>query len=128
MSYGVELVLDLHDCDESRFDKAHIEPYLQKLCEKIDMQRADLHWWDDADYPPEEQETSPHTHGCSVVQILVTTQFILTSSIVIHSLPKLKKIYINIFSCKDFDARVAEDYTRKCFDGTVVQSLFITRK
>ena len=122
MSYGVELVLDLHNCDESRFDKAHIEPFLRILCDKIDMKRADLHWWDDADYPAEEQETSPHTHGCSVVQ------FILTSSIVIHSLPKLKQIYINIFSCKDFDAKVAEAFARETFDGTVVQSLFIVRK
>lgn len=121
-NYGKELILDLHDCDANTFDKAHIEPFLHGLCKKIDMHRADLHWWDDMDYPEEDRQTDSHTFGTSCCQ------FILTSSIVIHSLPKLKQIYINIFSCKDFDPKVVEVLARITFDGTVVQSLFITRK
>ena len=90
--YGIELILDLHGCDATKFTRRSITAYFEQLCELIDMQREDLHFWDDAGLSEEDKQTSPHTQGTSAVQ------FILTSSIVIHTLDQLKAVYINIFS------------------------------
>ena len=65
--YGTELILDLHDCDASRFTRHHIEQYCSKLCELIDMERCDLFFWDDVGVPEEEQQSHPKTKGTSAV-------------------------------------------------------------
>ena len=92
--YGHELTLDLHGCNPSTFNRDSIDRYFTELCELIDMQRCEVHFWDDVGLPPEECQTLPHTKGTSAVC------FILTSSIVIHPLDILKAVYVNIFSCK----------------------------
>jgi S-adenosylmethionine/arginine decarboxylase-like enzyme len=85
------------------------------------MQREDLHFWDDVGLPEEDKQTSPHTQGTSAVQ------FILTSSIVIHTLDQLKAIYINIFSCKVYDPKVAEKFTVEWFGATDCSAKLIDR-
>ena len=107
--YGLELVLDLHDCDSSTFTRTDIERFCEELCEMIDMERCDLHFWDDLGVPEEDQQTDPKTRGTSAVQ------FILTSTIVIHTLDLMKAAYINIFSCKKFDTDVAAQFTAGWF-------------
>ena len=81
--YGVELILDLHGCDPSTFNRESIGAYFERLCVLIDMKREALHFWDDIGVSEEDKQTSPHTQGTSAVQ------FILTSSIVIHTLDQL---------------------------------------
>ncbi len=107
--YGYELILDLHGCDAETFNRASIKQYFNALCQLIDMERCDLHFWDDHGVPEGERQTSPHTQGTSAVQ------FILTSTIVIHTLDQLNAAYINIFSCKEFDAAAAERFTKEWF-------------
>ena len=34
--YGVELILDLHHCDVSKFTRKSIEQYFERLCDLID--------------------------------------------------------------------------------------------
>jgi S-adenosylmethionine decarboxylase len=120
-AYGFELILDLHGCDVSTFTRQSLAEYFTKLCEAIDMERCDLHFWDDEGVPPEEQQTLPHTKGVSAVQ------FILTSTIVIHTLEILEAAYVNIFSCKAFDRDVAEKLTRDWFDTKECRATFIER-
>ncbi len=119
--YGFELIMDLHDCDVTTFNRKSIETYFAKLCKAIDMERCELHFWDDVGVPPEEQQTSPHTKGTSAIQ------FILTSTIVVHTLDLLKAAYINIFSCKPFDRQVAEELTKEWFGAKECRSHFIER-
>lgn len=107
--YGQELILDLHDCDASRFSRPAIEKFFTELCQLIEMERCDLHFWDDIGVPEEEQQTHPKTKGTSAVQ------FILTSTIVIHTLDLMKAVYVNIFSCKEFDTDEAAKFTAKWF-------------
>ena len=85
------------------------------------MQRCELHFWDDEGLPEEERQTSPHTQGTSAVQ------FILTSSIVIHTLDQLRSVYINIFSCKEFDSSVAERLAVDWFSAEQCTARFIER-
>ena len=119
--YGFELILDLHECDVSKFSRVSLRKYFAKICKAIDMERCELHFWDDVGVPLEERQTSPHTKGTSAVQ------FILTSTIVIHTLDMLKAAYINIFSCKPFDRKVAEELTRQWFGAKECRSHFIER-
>ncbi len=122
VNYGKELILDLHDCDASKFRRRSLRKYFKELCELIDMKRCELHFWDDAGVPKKDRQTSPHTKGISAVQ------FILTSNITIHTLDILKRVYINIFSCKDFDDEEAMYFTRRWFKGKIVQRKVIERK
>lgn len=119
--YGYELIMDLHDCDVSTFNRKSFKNYFIKLCKAIDMKRCDLHFWDDYGLPPEKCQTLPHTKGTSAVQ------FIMTSTIVVHTLELLKAAYINIFSCKPFDERLAKKLTAEYFKSKKYHSSFIER-
>ena len=119
--YGYELILDLHGCDSTTFRRESIEEFFKQVCNQIGMTRCDLHFWDDVDVPEEEQQTSPHTKGTSAVQ------FILTSTIVIHTLELLEAVYVNIFSCKEFDKHKAEKFTIKWFKAEKCNTNFIER-
>ena len=99
--YGYELIMDLHECDVGTFTRESLTEFFKYVCNAIDMERCDLHFWDDEGVPAEERQTEPHTMGISAVQ------FIVTSSIVIHALPLLEAVYVNVFSCKPFDERAA---------------------
>jgi S-adenosylmethionine/arginine decarboxylase-like enzyme len=83
------------------------------------MVRCDLHFWD-ADNTPQEL-TSPHTKGTSAVQ------FIITSNITIHTLNELRAAYVNVFSCKPFDEKVAEELTWRFFGAKSHHIRFIER-
>ena len=120
--YGKEVIIDLHNCDPKLFTRKSIENYFIDLCELIDMKREDLHWWD-YDGQPEEYAAAPaHLKGISAIQ------FIQTSNITIHTLDELKQVYLNIFSCKDFDARTVIKFTRIWFNGVVKSAVIVRRR
>ncbi len=120
--YGKELILDMHECDSSAFTRKSIRNFFTELCDLIEMKRSRLVWWDDYGVPQEEHETEPHLKGTSAVQ------FIETSNIVIHTLDILESVYLNIFSCKDFDANVATEFSQEWFKGKIVNSHVVERK
>ena len=119
--YGYELILDLYNCDVSAFNRRSLRGYFKKLCGTINMRRCELYFWDDVGVPPKGRETLPHTKGTSAVQ------FILTSNITIHTLDLLKAAYVNIFSCKKFDRKMAERITREWFGAKRCRTRFIER-
>ena len=119
--YGKELILDLHNCDSDTFTRKSIEDYFKGLCDLIEMDRSELYWWDDHGVPAEEQETQPHLKGTSAIQ------FITTSNVTIHTLDILKNVYLNIFSCKDFDTEAAKTFSENWFKGEIVNSQIIQR-
>jgi len=121
-SYGKELILDIHNCDSSLFNRKSIRNYFRQLCILIEVERCKLCWWDDYGVPVDEKETEPHLKGTSAIQ------FIKTSNIVIHSLDLLKRVYINIFSCKDFDVIAASKLSEEWFKGEIVNYHVIERK
>lgn len=119
--YGKELIIDLHDCDPATFTRKSIRKYFKCLCEKIEMRAEKLYWWDDYGLEEEFQQKEAHTKGTTAIQ------FILTSNITIHTLDILKNVYINIFSCKDFDAEMAKKFSEEWFKGKIVNSQLIER-
>ena len=42
MAYGVELILDLHECDTTRFNREDLTRFFHDLCEAIDMTPEDM--------------------------------------------------------------------------------------
>ena len=120
-TYGKELILDLHSCDSSTFNRTSIRKFFKEMCDLIEMERCELYFWDDYEVPVEEQETEPHLKGTTAVQ------FITTSNIVIHTLDLLENVYINIFSCKDFETDAAAKFSADWFKGKIVSSQVIER-
>jgi len=119
--YGYELVLDLHDCNTNKFNRSNIESYFTEICRRISMTKCEVHFWDDVGVPEDEKQTSPKTKGTSAVC------FILTSSIVIHTLDILKIVYVNIFSCKEFDPDVAAKFSQNWFEAGSYRTNFLSR-
>ena len=121
MIYGKELILDLHECDKSTFNRISIQGFFTELCELIDMEACDLHFWDDVGVPLEERQTDSKTKGTSAIQ------FIVTSNITIHTLDKLHNVYLNIFSCKNFDSDVVASHAESWFKGLVFNRVEVSR-
>ena len=119
--YGFELILDLHGCSSATFTRAQLDLYFTKLCDLINMEKCEVHFWDDVEVPIEEQQTLPQTKGTSAVC------FILTSTIVVHTLDLLEAVYVNIFSCKAFDSAAAAEFTENWFQAGSCKSTFIPR-
>ncbi len=120
--YGTELILDLHECDASKFTRQGIESFFEELCDLINMERCDLHFWDDVGVLVDEQQTHPKTKGTSAVQ------FILTSTIVVHTLELLQTVYVNVFSCKSFDTDEAAKFVAAWFDSGDWTANVVTRR
>ena len=103
-AWGLLASLDLYDCDTYTVrSENHIRAFTAELCRAIDM----------------------HTFGpCQVVHFGGTTkvsgfsmtQMIDTSLVSGHFVNSTNDAYIDVFSCKWFDARVAERVARRWFD------------
>ncbi len=120
-NYGIELVLDLHECNPELFTKYLINRFFKKLCKEIDMEACKVCFWA---YKTKEEfdEAPPHLKGISAVQ------FISTSNITIHALHDLKAVYLNIFSCKEFDTFKAVTFCVEYFEcKTLINSNTIYR-
>lgn len=131
-TYGYELILDLHNCDLSRFEgsffgfrfimmRHFLRSYCKVLCKSIHMEACKLTFWNDRYTLPWRRETNPKTKGTSAVQ------FIITSNITIHYLSKLNAAYINVFSCKSFDPAIVEHITKLWFNTEECTARFIER-
>ena len=112
----------MHGCDVAMFTRRGIKRFCRELCQLIDMERCDLHFWDDVGLPPEECQTEPHAKGTSAVQ------FILTSSVVIHTLDLTGKVFINVFSCKRFDAAKTEAFCVEFFRADSVGTRLVLER
>jgi len=120
--FGQELLMDVYDCDVTLFNRKDLTRYFIELCKLIDMVRADLHFWDYTGATTEElAEVPPHLLGTSAVQ------FIMTSQIAIHTLDVHKAIFIDVFSCKDYDAEVVTKFTESFFKGKIGKAVLIER-
>ena len=114
--YGMELILDLHGCNVKTFTKENISRFFVELCDLIDMKRHGdpMFWYDDSNIV--------HLKGTSAVQ------FIETSDVVIHCLDILEAVYLNIFSCKEFDVKAAENFSVKFFGAREQNAIVIDRQ
>ena len=120
-AYGKELILDLHECNPAKFTRKSILKFFKLLCNKIDMEQSDTHFWDYEGYSDEYKKAPIHLKGTSAIQ------FISTSNITIHTLDILKKVFLNIFSCKDFNTEYVISVSEKFFEGKTVTENIVKR-
>ncbi len=115
--YGHELTLNLHGCDLAIINsKKKLAEYAVKLCRIIKMKRYG------EPLIPFFGVKDPKTAGYSLVQLIET------SSITGHFSNDWLAAYINIFSCKDFDANIAADFTKNFFRAEKMSKKLAIRK
>ena len=89
-------------------------------CPQDEPERADLHFWDYDDQ--EERAAAPaHLAGTSAVQ------FITTSNITIHTLDKLKAVYLTIFTCGHLEPEAARKFCEEFWGGRAVNCTTVER-
>lgn len=118
--YGKELILDLHDCKFDRVTQEYLRDFLVSLVKQIDMSPEKITFWEYED-EDEYNEAPAHLKGISGVQ------FISTSNVTIHALDEMKRVYLNVFSCKKFNSSIVKDFAVEYFGGVIINAVAITR-
>lgn len=114
--WGMELSLDLYDCNpETIRSKEKIEEFTIHLCDLIGVKRF-------GDPVIVEFGDEPRVHGYSMVQL------IQTSLVSAHFAEETNAVYLNVFSCKEFDHQVVEDYASEFFEAKEAQPIVNYRK
>lgn len=115
--YGLEVVLDLHGCDPKIIkSRSALRSFVNKMCKLLKMKRFGK------TLIPHFGHDDPVTCGFSLLQ------FIETSSITGHFSELWNSAYINIFSCRMFDAKKAISFTKKFFKAKQINARKIIRK
>jgi len=114
-AWGMETCLDLKNCNPDTIRSAEkIKEYVIKLCDLIEMKRFGdcvvVHFGDDEEVA-----------GYSM------TQLIETSLISGHFANKTNNVYINIFSCKEYDPEVAAQFTQEFFQADAYETNVLLR-
>ena len=122
-NYGQELILDIHDVPPEFFDRNVIRNFAEELCDEIEMKRGPIYLWGitSQEHKAKRGEAAIKADGISCCQ------FLYKSSITIHALDEIHKVFINIFSCEQFDINLATKFVKENVGGTIVSSRNITR-
>ena len=114
--YGKELILDLFDCDPKIIrSKKKILEYSNRLCNLIEVKKYGK---------PVCQRFAfalPHATGYSLMQLIES------SSITGHFSELLNRAFVNIFSCKLFDHKIATAFTKKFFKAKKIKNRILIR-
>ena len=114
--FGYELVLNLYDCDpETIRSGKRLVQFVTELCDLIKMKRFG------EPFLERFALDSEIAAGYSVAQMIETS---LISG---HFSEYWNSAYINIFSCKAYDAELAIEFTKKFFGAQRVSSKLLIR-
>ena len=115
MTFGFHLLLDCSNCDRKLIgSKENIYNFVKTLVEMIDMVAV----------------------GEPIIEMLCVgdpkvgyslMQLISTSNITGHFMDISGEAYIDVFSCREFDIKIAERVVRQYFEPEKVRVNFITR-
>lgn len=118
---GKELILDIHNTELSMMSKDSLDKFFVLLCDRIDMTRTELFYWEYDESEKVDEESYEHLKGWSAVQ------FIKTSNVTVHTFDGENKVSINLFSCKDFDEEDATSFCLDYFRGSLRNKTVIPR-
>lgn len=113
--WGWHLVLNMYECDLERIRSADvIRQFVIALCDLIEMRRFGeptiVNFGDD-----------PRVSGYSLVQLIET------SNICAHFADASRAVYLDIFSCKQFDPEVAARFSIETFQAEKASGTFLSR-
>ena len=114
--YGIELIMNLYDCNSDIICSAKkIAEYSDKLCKLIKVKKFGKPIVKRFGFGKD------YIIGYSLVQLIETS---LVSG---HFSEIWRASYINIFSCKEFNAKKAADFTKKFFQAKKMEKRVIRR-
>ena len=112
--YGMELILELFGCDMKAItSKEKIKEFIESVCKEIKMER----------YGHSMIKRFPGGKLWGVGYSFL--QFLTTSSIAGHFIDNGGIAFINIFSCKEYNAEKATNFTEKFFKPKKIKSKLI---
>ncbi len=112
--WGQLTAIDLHGFDKNLLsNKKKLSEFSLKLCEKIGMRAHGK--------PIVKKFGKDNLYGYSMMQ------FIETSSITVHLDEHDSRAFVDIFSCKKFDADAAKAFSREFFKAGKVNCTTILR-
>ena len=115
--FGAELILDLHGCDAKTIrSKAKLAQFAGRLVRRIKMVAYGK------PFLAHFGHNDPVTSGYSLVQLIET------SSITAHFSENTGSVYLNVFSCKEFDPDDAALFCKRYFGANGMKRRFIVRK
>ena len=114
--YGYELTINLFECNLNIISsRKKLQEYVDSLCKLIKMKKYGK------TLLPYFGEKAAYTKGYSLVQLIET------SSITGHFSDLWKSAYLNVFSCKKFDYRLARKFSKEFFQAKRATSHFAIR-
>lgn len=114
--WGYHAMFDCAGCNQNIQSASKLKEFLKQLVIDIDMKAYGEPLMEHfATHDPEKA-------GYSFCQLIET------SSITGHLVDKNGHAYIDIFSCKEYDVKVAENVIRKYFNPEKVRVNFVTRQ
>jgi S-adenosylmethionine/arginine decarboxylase-like enzyme len=115
--WGKHLIIDMTAGDKSRVQSAeHISRFTKTLVDTIGMKAFG------APLLKHFAEHVPEAAGYSLVQLIET------SAVTGHFCDKSGDAYIDVFSCKDFDASLAVEVVRAAFQPEHVNFITLARQ
>lgn len=112
--WGKSAVIDLFGCNHDTLtDPEGLEKFIQELVKTIDMVA--------------QGECYVERFGQGDLEGYSAMQFIETSSVTVHLDEVGNRAFIDIFSCKDFDANKAEEFSKTYFQAQSVKSTIVER-
>jgi len=114
-TWGKHLILDAAGCSPKMIGNAVVvKSFAKSLVKRIDM------------VPYGEPQVVMFGSGNKKGYTLV--QLIETSNITAHFVEENNSMYLDVFSCKDFDSSVVEEAVKEYFDAQVFKSTTILRQ
>lgn len=115
--WGYHLTLDCHDCNRYKIkNEEHVKDFIKELMVRIDMKPiGDTR----VEYTAAE---FPDKAGLTAVQIIVT------STIVAHFIDSTGDLYLDVFSCKQFDIETVVNTVDEYFLPSNTRVNFLTRQ
>lgn len=116
-SFGWDLLLDLYECDsEVLKSRDLLAEYAVQVCEVLQMKRFGDPFLEHFGYE------KPETVGYSLVQLIET------SSLVGHFSEFKRSAYLDLFSCREFNAENVTEFTKQYFRAQRVVSRLVERE
>ena len=103
--WGIASAIDIYDCDPNKIrDAVLIKNFVVELCELIQMKRF-------GETQVVNFGEDERVAGYSMVQLIET------SLISAHFANFTNAVYLDVFSCKEYDTELVRDFSQRFFGG-----------
>ena len=114
MEWGKLAAINLNSCNNKIKNKKEIKRFIHLLCKGINMEKVG--------------PTRVKRFGKNKLEGYSAFQFIETSSVTCHFDEIQNRAFIDIFSCKNFDAKKATDFAKEFFGAKGAQLKLLIRQ